>query len=355
MISNIDYKHKIDHPALDSRKDFSYEKACFGKFKVDFANVQATFAIFVFCSFATIVSLVSSPPKLLFEKAAFEMPAHIQVESSEELMEKLKELNLWEIDDDSLVPPVLFTGFPDNIHELDIDLKKKAFFHTLLPVALVALSEVEKEKKRFNQILNKYNPDNLELVFNDDYASWGRGLTIDEINFIIELTRKYRTNIAAELINRIDLVPLSLIMAQAALESSWGASRFAQLGNNLFGIWTWGAHGIIPSGRDDGKRHKVAAYDSILDSVRAYIVMLNRLPAYRNFRRIRQLTMDSKELAEGLLYYSEKREEYVWEIRNVITQNKLREYDNMILNTMPVKEGLWLKFTSLFRGDHAFL
>lgn len=87
---------------------------------------------------------------------------------------------------------------------------------------------------------------------------------------------------------------------------------------------------MVPNGRDDGKTHKVASYDSILASLKAYLSMINRLPAYRNFRNLRRKTMNSIKLAEGLRYYSERRDEYVWEIQNIIRHNDLRRYDRFL-------------------------
>ena len=115
------------------------------------------------------------------------------------------------------------------------------------------------------------------------------------------------------------------------MESSWGASRFASEANNLFGMWTWGGKGIVPSQRDAGKTHKIAMYDSILDSVRAYILTINRGTAYTQLRQIRNTTLNPIQLAEGLTNYSERREYYVSEIKQIIEFNKLCGYDKFKL------------------------
>jgi Bax protein len=136
-------------------------------------------------------------------------------------------------------------------------------------------------------------------------------------------------------VKRVDVVPLSLLLAQAALESSWGTSRFAREANNLFGIWTWGEKGLIPLDREEGMTHKVAIYDSILDSVRAYLTMLNRLPPYLQFREIRRQSRNPLKLAEGLVYYSERGDSYVWELQNLIESNNLHRYDDCYLVAIP--------------------
>ena len=99
--------------------------------------------------------------------------------------------------------------------------------------------------------------------------------------------------------------------------------------NNLFGMRTWGEEGIVPTKRDAGKNHRIVIYESILDSVQAYILNLNRLPAYDEFRRMRQATMDSVFLANGLSKYSIQGEEYIWNVQAVIHHNHLRDYDKV--------------------------
>ncbi|MCA1765037.1 MAG: glucosaminidase, partial [Desulfobulbaceae bacterium] len=106
--------------------------------------------------------------------------------------------------------------------------------------------------------------------------------------------------------------------------------------NNLFGVWTWGEKGIVPESREEGKNHKVAAYDTVLESVRAYILNLNRLAAYSELRRIRKYTMNPLKLADGLFYYSQRRNSYVWEIKDLIKFNNLTKYDKCFLADRPV-------------------
>jgi Bax protein len=96
-------------------------------------------------------------------------------------------------------------------------------------------------------------------------------------------------------------------------------------------MWTWGGQGIIPLKREDGKQHKVAAYNSILESVRAYILTINRLPAYKHLRELRVQTSDPIILAEGLLNYSERREAYVDDLQKIINHNRLRDFDRFSL------------------------
>lgn len=315
------------------------EKIRFGNLEVDRPNVQALLAVGLFLITACIIALhgqnksPSGPGSQIEKKQTF----FFTVADSEDMIELLRENDLWTLDEKGAVPPLLLTSYPGNLDEFSTGIKKKLFFHGLLPVALTALAEVRAEKERLAAVLAKFPDGYRNLVFSDDYAAWGRLLSLEEIDFILALTRKYRSRRAVELVRRVDLLPLSMILAQAAIESSWATSRFAREGNNLFGVWTWGENGIVPESREEGKQHKVAAYDSILESVRAYMLIINRVPAYSELRRIRRYTMNPMKLADGLIYYSERRDSYVLEVKNFIEYNDLRKYEKCFLVDRPIE------------------
>lgn len=150
-------------------------------------------------------------------------------------------------------------------------------------------------------------------------------------------------DIAAEegwntLLRRIDVVPPSLALAQAANESAWGTSRFAREANNYYGHWCFVAGcGLIPDSRPEGANHEVAAFDSAQHSVERYIRNLNSHEAYTQLRLKReQLRDDGRpitglELAEGLGRYSERGDAYIEELRAMIRFNNLDELDEMAL------------------------
>jgi Bax protein len=315
------------------------KKIYFGNLEVERPNVQALMAVSLVVMIGIIITLhgYKNPNPVRPVKNHLSEPAFFKVATGEDMIELLKENDLWELDDLGSVAPLLIASYPDNLDSFDTEIKKRVFFHGLLPVALTALEEVRVEKKTLSSILAKFSEGYQQLIFSDDWAVWGRVLTTEEINFIFGLTRKYQTKHAHELVGRVDLIPLSMIMAQAAIESSWATSRFAREGNNLFGIWTWGERGMVPESREEGEKHKVAAYDSILDSVRAYILILNRLPAYSKLRLIRRHTMNPLKLADGLLYYSQRRDSYVWEIKDLIKHNELRQYEKCFLTDKPIE------------------
>lgn len=252
--------------------------------------------------------------------------------SARTLLGQLKELGLWEMAGSAGVPPALFASFPADINQLDIALRKKVFLRTLLPVTLVALAEVEREREALVAVLARL--DNREVEFSPALGAngWQQALNGKERAFIKRLTRKYRTTKASELLARVNVLPPSLILAQGAYESSWGGSRFARLGNNLFGMWTWGEKGIVPARREPGKTHKLAVYESLLEAVRHYLLTINRVGAYEDLWEIRQRTMDPLAIAEGLYYYSERGNAYISEVKGVIRRNGLAGYDKYHLD-----------------------
>lgn len=279
----------------------------------------------------------------------------VNVASGDELISLLKEKGLWEITGSFAVPRMILSSYPANIGKLDTEVKKRAFFNSLLPAALMALDEVEKERQALRAVLAKIPGDHGELVISEPLDNWAGTLSKQEIDTLMVLGLKYRTDRAAELVKRIDLVPLSLLMAQAALESSWGSSRIAREGNNLFGVVTWGDDAVAPPLNGDGGGQRYANYDSIMDSVRAYIVMLNRLPSYEHFRVIRSRSRNPLKLAEGLRNYSERREAYIGDLKEVIIGNDLNRYDGCFLALPPLpqpqKNDLFYVFARLFKHE----
>ncbi len=276
--------------------------------------------------------------------------------SSRELLQQLKEQNLWDISPQTEISPVILASYPHDLKALDLPKKKRAFLHSLLPVVMLALAEVDQERTTLLSILGKISQETSLGTLNLVPQDWSNQLTASEIEFLIFITRKYRTRNVPKLLRRVNILPVSLVLAQAAIESSWGSSRFVTEGNNLFGMWTWGEKGIVPSRRDEGENHKVASYPSILESVRAYILTLNRFPAYKTFRDIRQHTMGSLELADGLLYYSERRNAYIRDVKEMILVNNLKKYDTHVFATrIPIDETARINLTFLNQGKNVVL
>jgi Bax protein len=136
---------------------------------------------------------------------------------------------------------------------------------------------------------------------------------------------------------RVDAVPPSLALAQAAIESGWGGSRFAQSGNALFGQWTWKGQGIVPSRRNAGASHKIKSFGHLMEAVWGYVNNLNSHRAYRGLRE-RRLALSAAgrrlsgaELAGALAQYSERGDAYIGDLLSIIRQNGLEAFDSASL------------------------
>ncbi len=159
--------------------------------------------------------------------------------------------------------------------------------------------------------------------------------------WIIHIAKRYKVPVAIDnmsfwsmLLSRVDIIPAGLALAQAANESAWGMSRFAQQGNNLFGQWCYQAGcGLVPTGRPAGATYEVKKFHSTYDAVLAYLYNLNTNAAYSHLRQIRQqlrekgLPLSSVQLAAGLDRYSQKGKVYAALIQSIIVQYHLKQYD----------------------------
>ena len=128
---------------------------------------------------------------------------------------------------------------------------------------------------------------------------------------------------------RVDIIPTSLVLVQAANESAWGTSRFARIGLNFFGIWCYRTGcGMVPGGRNTGAKHEVAAFQSVDAAVSGYFNNINKHNAYHVFRTIRaelraqDQPLDAEILATGLLPYSERGAQYVLDLTDMLRHNQ---------------------------------
>ena len=141
----------------------------------------------------------------------------------------------------------------------------------------------------------------------------------------------------AELKLRMDIVPTSIAIAQAAKESGWGTSRFALEGNAMYGQWTWDNDGIEPTNKDSNQEHKILRFPMLQSSVKAYMRNLNTHRGYREFRNQRadlrktNKNISGLDLVKYLYNYAETGSEYVKILRKIITQNDLTDFDNSVL------------------------
>lgn len=216
---------------------------------------------------------------------------------------------------------------PDFSTISDVAARKQAFFEFLAPVVESENERVLAQRERLLSI--------AERIRAGDRPGWLDRRWLDrlaeeyEVPWDRELSDAERLASLAVLERRVDAVPVPLALVQAATESGWGRSRFALEGNNLFGHWCYEPGcGLVPARRNQGAAHEVAAFDSISDSVSRYLHNLNTHEAYAPLRAIRARLRQQDEsptamaLADGLVLYSERREEYVDEIKSVIRINR---------------------------------
>ncbi len=204
------------------------------------------------------------------------------------------------------------------------------------------IRDVKKRKERFMDILyplvieghNRIQQDRAFAIAYFKKREKGQ-LTDADTKKMALLNKKYRiqkSDRVDEYLLKIDIVPAALVLAQAAAESAWGNSRFAKEANNIFGEWTWGLRGIIPSGRPAGKKYMIRIFNTLQDSVDAYMLNLNRHHAYKNFRKARFAKRSKgkcfkgKEATHYLQNYSAIGDEYQKMLKGIIHYNKMCEY-----------------------------
>ena len=229
---------------------------------------------------------------------------------------------LKEVREKKLVKPVALTLLPNEIRMIENTKKRKEFFiQIVLPLILQENNNIRLDRKRLFKIINKSNNTNLEKKWlQKKYKQYGvpsKDLSILKI--------------------RMDEIPVSLAIAQAAKETGWGTSRFALEGNALFGQWTWSGEGLKPKDADKDEGHKVMKFNVLQASVRAYQRNINTHSTYRDFREARAKLRDKGEpldsliLAEYLKEYAETGNQYVEVLQKIIKQNNLKDFDDVKL------------------------
>jgi uncharacterized FlgJ-related protein len=283
-----------------------------------------------------------------------ELPEVIVLVGMEQLMERLKQENWWgeENRDEQLTVPHLMIA---RIHpqwrivaqDLPVPQKKEIFYRLMLPLVMHANEMVLDRRAKL-------------LQARDDLAS-GKQLTTAELEQLRQaavLLRVMTEEDAAaltvsspelnsmldDMLHRLDVVPAGLALGQAAYESGYGTSRFTAEGNALFGQWTYGGGGMAPQQKRASKgNYGIAAFDWPFDSVRGYFINLMSHPAYEDFRRLRAEMraagepLSSLKLADGLVRYSERGQEYVDALKGMIRVNGLDIADDAVFRDEPMR------------------
>lgn len=233
------------------------------------------------------------------------------------------------------VPPLILENLPGDLDTIRSSQQRKAiFFKSLLPMILLANDEILAEREQ------------LETI--EKHLSKGETLDPSQVQTLETLSKSYNVKFRpsqpeqsiAKLFKRVDIIPADLALAQAANESAWGTSRFSRVANNLFGEWTFTqGQGIVPEGRPAGETYEVQKFSTVYDSVRSYLHNLNTHSAYQHLREIRSESRESGlnpkglKLAEGLLRYSTRGEDYVKELQAMIRSNQLNRFASAKLRT----------------------
>jgi len=261
---------------------------------------------------------------------------HLRIAEGENVTKRFASYgyNLNEIkNDDVEVPNLFLEKLPRELTTLkDVDVKKELFISTLLPLILKVNEFILYERSKLLEIVSSIEL-NGKASTNDLY--WLRRKMIryrmEEFN-----TEDFYSNIE-ELYSRMNIIPPSLALTQAAIETGWGTSRFAQDANALYGQYTWNDdEGMIPLGRRDGETHSIKKFDNLISAVESYALNLNTHEAYADFRFERRkfaMPKDIKvyDLLITLIFYSELGYEYIDNLNSIINANGLGEFDHVRL------------------------
>ena len=198
-----------------------------------------------------------------------------------------------------------------SLKKLEVSEKKKKFFHMMLPAVLISKHKFKVRREKVKKIMNLLNPDEEDLAFMDS------------------LYKKYKTTDDTELLSRMKTHPVSIVLAQAAIESGWGESRFFKEGKNIFGMWSYRKdEPRIKAGKSrNGKYAYVRKYKSLSASIDSYFETIGR-GAYKSFREEREITANPLELVKYLKNYCELREKYTKKLKKLIIKNNLQNFDD---------------------------
>lgn len=249
------------------------------------------------------------------------------------------------------VPRIVLTGinptWRDTAQQLTVGEKKEVFYRFILPLIVHANALVLDRRAKLLDI--------REMVVA------GTTLSVEDLSTVAEVATLLRVassedaatlpysgeellEVVDEILYKLDVIPAGLALGQAAYESGYGTSRFTIEGNALFGQWTYGGKGLTPKQqRANLGDHKIEAFDWPFDSVRGYFLNLMSHPAYEEFRRLRAELrasgepIDSLKLADGLINYSERGQEYVDTLKNIIRMNNLDIADSAVFRDEPMR------------------
>ena len=219
---------------------------------------------------------------------------------------------------EKLVKPIYFTQFPRDLDNLkSVQLKKETFLKIVLPLVVAENEKILDDREKLKNLIDK-------KFTTDAEKQWLRQKLLEY---------KVKKSDLKELMIKMDMIPVSIALAQAAKESGWGTSRFALEGNAIFGQWTWDGQGIAPLKRDGDKNHKILKFPILRASVKAYKNNLNTHKSYSKFRDKRQQLRNKNKnitglaLTDTLKNYAQTGSEYTRILNQIITQNRLSDFE----------------------------
>ena len=256
----------------------------------------------------------------------------LNAETTLNLFEDLK-YDLKSIRNGAKVKPVYLTKLPKDLKSLgDTKTKRELFIKIILPLILDENAKILEDRKKLFKILSKnFNTPGERVWLKRRFKEY----KIDDKDL-------------GKLKMRMDIIPVSIAIAQAANESGWGTSRFALEGNALFGQWTWSKKGISPKNKDPNQSHKILQFQILKASVRAYKNNLNTHNAYQEFRETRAKMrqegngLDGMVLVKYLQRYASIGEKYVAILSDIIEKNSLTDFDRSNLLPTKLKKGIAL-------------
>ncbi len=262
-----------------------------------------------------------------FEEEAQQDTVRLSASTIEQLF-KDTDYTLSEVRKSKKVKPIRLSLLPNEIKQIESSKKRKSLFiQIILPLILEENNLILIDRKRLFSILNKNKNSKREINWlNRKFKQYG------VLNKDIPTLKV-----------RMDIIPVSLAIAQAAKETGWGTSRFALEGNALFGQWTWSGDGIKPAGAESNTKHKIMKFKVLKASVRAYQRNLNTHSSYKNFRQLRAELRDDSEKLDSLLLadqldnYAETGKEYTKILKQIINQNSLKDFDDVKLMPLSIK------------------
>ena len=300
-----------------------------------------------------VVPLVEPQPEPQPEPAK-ELPEVVVLYGREEFVPFLESKDWWgEVDRGTqlVVPHFILTAIHPSWQvyskTLPVPIKKQLFYRLMLPLVMHANSMAMNFREQLQTAQGEYAEDGAvspeSLIVIKRLAFLLPGMTSEDVDGMTADNTDMDSMLNA-LLYRVDIVPAGLALGQAAYESGYGTSRFAVEGNSLFGQWTYKGDGIKPKEQRTSSKgdHRIKAFEWPFDSVRGYFINLFSHPAYEDFRRLRAemreagKPLSSMELANGLIRYSERGQEYVDSLKGIMRVNKLDLADNAVFRDEPM-------------------